>query len=404
MTYKSNRLRICRRAVRAISVLLACVILSSVLSACWSSRELDELAIVMGVGLDAAAVPDHVVVTAQIAKVSEMESPSAENGVSPSGNAYNNVSYTGESVFGSVREMTRMVSRRLYFPHNQIIVLGWDLCKKGVTQDLDLFMREYEARIEMKILVARETAREILAEKTDIENLPALHILDMLDTHHATSEIVAVTFREFQISMLSKTTSPVAPIIEMYIDPNSGQAKARMSGTAVFKDGKLVGELNHEQTRGLLWVKGKVKSGVLHVEAPGGKASLEISHSRSKVTPILGPDGKFSIKIQILENGMIGSQESPEDLSTLENVKMLEAAAQEAIRAEISSAIEQAKLLRGDVFGFGDAISRKYPDEWEKIKGEWDSVFRELETEVEVKTRLRSTGAITKAITPGGAA
>jgi hypothetical protein len=50
---------------------------------------------------------------------------------------------------------------------------------------------------------------------------------------------------------------------------------------------------------------------------------------------------------------MIGSQESPEDLSTLENVKMLEAAAQEAIRAEISSAIEQAKLLPGMYLALG---------------------------------------------------
>ncbi|MHB9093271.1 MAG: Ger(x)C family spore germination C-terminal domain-containing protein [Eubacteriales bacterium] len=47
-----------------------------------------------------------------------------------------------------------------------------------------------------------------------------------------------------------------------------------------------------------------------------------------------------------------------------------------------------------DIFGFGAAVSRKYPHEWEKIKDRWIDIYPDLDVELEVKTKLREHGMI----------
>lgn len=165
----------------------------------------------------------------------------------------------------------------------------------------------------------------------------------------------------------------------------------------------MIGELEGNQTRGLLWVRGKVDNGVLHVDAPGGRASLEILRTESKVKPVLKENGGISIRIDIMEEGVVASAETKENLSTIENAKIVEENTIRMIEEEIRSAIEKSRELNADIFGFGDLIHRKYPKAWEHVWERWDEVYAQLEIEIHVKSRLRGLGALRRQIVPGGA-
>jgi len=146
-----------------------------------------------------------------------------------------------------------------------------------------------------------------------------------------------------------------------------------------------------------------VESGVLHVDAPGGRASVEIVRSRTAINPELRGDGSVAIRIKIAEEGIIGSLETTEKVVTEEGLKMLERGAGEAIEAEVMAAVAQAKRLRADIFGFGEKINRKYPAAYKKMLENWDEAFSSLQIDVEAESKLRNTGEIVNPIRPGGA-
>ena len=54
--------------------------------------------------------------------------------------------------------------------------------------------------------------------------------------------------------------------------------------------------------------------------------------------------------------------------------------------------------LSAAVFGFGEAVHRKYKKEWKELEPTWDDIYPTIEVSVKVKTSLNEIGDINKAI------
>lgn len=389
-----------KRISRRMAVLLLCPLLVLCLCSCWSQRELNSLAIVIGTALDVGDQPDTLKLTAQVAKAADMGSGPASQGGGARDKAYVNVSYTDKSMLSAVRGITHMQNRRLYFPHNEVLIFSSDLAKADIAEGLDAFTRDYEGRMNVYIMISKGEASKILEEDVELEKVPALHISGMMRNQQSNSETVVVTLRDFVIATLSSSTAPVAPMIELC--ESGGKKCVKLEGTAVFKQGKMIGEFDQAQTRGLVWTKDKAKSGVMTVDTKWGQVVLEIFHSNSSLKPVKAKDGTIRMVLAIDEDGIIESNETAEDMSTPEKIEMLKKHMKDMIRSDIKSSLDQARNLSADVFGFGEAIRREYPDEWEKMKENWDTVFPEIGMDVQINIELRSTSGLTKPVVPGG--
>ncbi|MDF1495245.1 Ger(x)C family spore germination protein [Caproiciproducens sp. CPB-2] len=400
-TFSASLSRKCQKGARRAGVFLLCILLILCLCSCWSQRELNTLAIVLGTALDVGDQPDTLTLTAQVVKASELGSGTSTKGGGSEGKAYVNVSYTDSSVLAAVRELTRMQNRRLYFAHNEVLIFSSDLEKKDIAEGLDVFIRDYETRMNINILISKGKASEILNENVELEKIPALHISKLMGNQKSNSETVTVTLRDFAIAILSDSAAPVAPMVKLY--ESEGKKYAKLEGTAVFKKGKMIGELNTEQTRGVLWVTNKAQSGEKTVNTPWGQVTLEILHSSSNLKPVKGEDGTIRMKLTIDVEGAIQGNETAENMSRPENVAMLKGRMEDAVRSDVGSALAQARALSADVLGFGEAIRREYPEEWEKMKGNWDQEFPKIGMDVQVNAELGSEGGLVKPVTPGGA-
>lgn len=370
-----------------------CFFLIAGLCGCWNSRELDSLAIVMGVGIDRLEGPEPIKITAQVVRaggISQKGTNGSGGGEAP---AYWNVDHTGDTVFGTIRNLSEKSSRRLFFPHEEVLIFGKSAAEEGVRAHLDFFTRDPEPRNNIYILVSEGTAEEILNVPAKLEKIPSVKIADLAVNHYAiTSNTSAVTIHEFTTRLLSSTTAPVAPMIGV-----CGEGENRtmeITGTAVFKGDKMVGKLDEIEGRGLLWVLGEVKSGIIEVEDPqGSQVALEIIRAGGKITPVL-KDGKVIMKVEVTEEGNIGEYTGSEDLTDASMVAFLEQKQTDAIRSEILAAFEKARELDADIFGFGDAIYEKNPKDWENMKTDWDEVFQEIELEISIHAKLRLMGRI----------
>ncbi|MFD1905513.1 hypothetical protein ACFSQ7_18020 [Paenibacillus rhizoplanae] len=154
--------------------LIAIAVLVLPLGGCWNSRELNELAIVSGIGMDLVPETDEYRVTFQLVNPSSTSTSNSPGSGKP---AIVVVSATDKTMFGALRRASKHVTRQL-FAHTQLIVLGEPLARDGINDIFDIFERSHELRLNSEVLVARGSdAASVLKLLTPVESLPALGLV-----------------------------------------------------------------------------------------------------------------------------------------------------------------------------------------------------------------------------------
>jgi len=367
-----------KKLLRTAAIILCFVLILSS-AGCWNRRELDTLAILIGMGVENT---DQVQLTAQIFKPVELKGNSDS--------FYLNVQSSGETVFDALRNLTRHISRKVYLPHNQVLIFGETAAREGVQEYIDFFVRDHETRLRIDVLVARNEAGEILEVGSELERTPASAVFYIIEAQDATSWAMRIPLKEFVSSLLTVTTAPVAPLIEILTE---GEKKIlNISGMAVFKKDKLVGYLNHKESRGMMWVRDEIRSGIIAISSSSGegKSSLEIISAGSQIIPVADESG-VRVQVRIAVESHIGDRSGSGEL-TLPDVKDLEQKGTAVIKQEVAAALAKAQELNADIFGFGESIYRKYPKQWRELEERWDELFPELEVDVAVDAYIRRSG------------
>lgn len=389
--------------------------------ACWDQREVERLGIVMAIGVEPAP-GGRVRVIIQNVNPSSQVRGAGGGGGGPGGmvsKAYRNRSIEGDTIFDAFRELSRESPRQLFFAHNQMIIISEELAReRGLKEVMDIFERNPQFRRTTWLLVGRGDMAHLLDVPGRLEITPSQRIFSIINERDLTSQFAVQRLGDFLELMESEATHPFTAVVEAVPNPavpaqyehGMGEGHVQephhilmLNGTAVFRRDKLAGWLNPKESRGLLWVLGKVKGGIIDVpdpEATGERVSLEIMRSKTKLRPEIR-DGQIYMTIAVNAESNLGEASGPLDLTKPEVIKKLEALQAEAIVGEIESALAKAQQEYGvDVFGFGEAVHRKYPREWKEMKKMWSELFPGVQVEVLVGVKIRRTGLVSNPVEP----
>ena len=386
--------------IKKIAVLLLLVLLTGLLGGCWSRKEITEVAIVLGTGVDWTN-DGRIRLTVQIARPSAF---AAEGGGGKEAASWV-VSAEGKTVEDAERYLAMKVPRDIYWGHSIILVIGEEMAKKGTGMVTNFFQRDREPREIMWLMVAKGEAKDILETETDLgkTSAQAAGFLTRMKTGYS------VQLREYAEMLASKGVQPVVTRVEVKeagVTPVPEQEEkpsrhkhVELSGVGVFKEDKLIGWLNASETRGLLWLKGESEKGTITVPSPGEpdkEVSIKIRRGSTKVIPEYdGENLRFDVMVRV-EGDMV-EQQSREDLAKPEKIKALESAIAGEITKRATVALEKAQIEYGvDIFGFGDAFHRKYKKDWQELKDRWDEEFARAEVNINVEARVREIGLLTK--------
>jgi len=379
----------------AIALLLAVILTGG----CWDRRELSELAIVLGAGVD--RLPGgRIQLTLQLAR------PSAFGGGEGGANVIMNqniawvVSATGETVSDAQRNLTLQVSRQLIWTHNIVLVFGESAARRGVRDLTNFFHRQAGPRETMWVMVAEGEAKKVLESHSELEKTSAQSSGFLARSRAGFS----IEFINFIKDLASLGANPVAARVKL---ARQGEAQGPgmekkhkhnevvFAGTAVFNDDRLAGWLDKSETRGLLWLRGEMEDGVITVPsatAPGKKLSFRITESKTSVKPSLNGEN-VSLHIEISADVDLEEQQSTENILDPQAIKILEERVAEDIEKRCRSALSKARDGYGvDIFRFGELFHRKYKKEWQTIKHRWNEEFVNAEISLAVKVHLRSMG------------
>lgn len=377
------------------------LILSFLLTGCWDKRELNEIAITLAIGID--KVENEYQVTAQVVVPSEISAKESTRSTTVT-----LFTAHGETVYEAFRKMTKDSPRKIYPGHLRILVIGEELAQEGIGESLDLLSRDLELRSDFYVVIAKDiTATEILNVTTDIENIPANKMFSSLEmSEKAWSGTDGITLAELIANLISDGKEAVLTGIQLIgnseigsstqnVETISPAARIRYNDLAVFKGDKLIGWLTENESRGYSAISNSVKTTVTPISCPNeGKVTIEIIQFNSDVKGSIDT-GKPKIDINIKAKGNVGEVECKINLTEPRTIAELEIIYEKEVIEIINETIDtMQKKYKVDIFGFGDAIHRSNPKEWNKMKENWDEEFSNLTVNVKVDMKLHLTGTI----------
>ncbi|MEK4424794.1 Ger(x)C family spore germination protein [Solibacillus sp. FSL K6-1523] len=369
------------------------------LSGCWDRRELNQLAIAVAFGFD--KVDDEYLVSAQVVVPSEM-STSGGTGKSQ----VTLFTAKGKTVYEAFRKMTKESPRKIYPGHLQMLVIGEELAEEGIGESLDVLTRDPEIRPDFYVVIAKETsATEILNVTTTIESVPANKMFKSLKvSEEAWAGTKSINLDELLTDLISEGKEAAVTGIKLIGDPKLGSSKQNVESItpaaslkydhlAIFKGDKLVGWLDENETVAFSYISNTVKTTVRPIACPNeGEATIEVIKSKAEVKGNV-KNGKPEININVQVKGNVGSVLCKIDLNDLETIAELEKSFEKKGVANGKETIETLqKQYNVDIFGFGEAIHRSNPKEWDKIKDNWDEEFPNLTTNINVDLKILRTG------------
>lgn len=375
-----------KKVVFIIIIFIICIILSG----CWDYREMRELGIVSAIAIDKADEADKILVTAQIINANNISQP----GSTGSGEkAYFNINATEDTIYKALRQITHKIDRKIYASHMKVLIINKSMAREGILEYIDFFIRDPEPRNNIYLLVSEGKAADILNIEPDIEKINGNYINNMIKSNFAVSQSADINLQEFLQNLISENTSSVTPLIR--IEEN----KLVLGGGAIFKENKYVGSLNEKEARGLLWILDRVKSGILINKGfeEGDKISFETIRVSSNIDPVI-KDNEIIINIEIYNKSEIGETTGCVNLYSDLQLSAMKKRNATVINNEIKAVIKKAKELNTDIFGFGEMIYKKYPDEWYKIRDNWDLLFPELKSNILVESDIKLSGMVVKCL------
>ena len=366
-----------------------------------SSVEINDLAFVMGIGVDKGSGESQYEVTAQIAKISALKPASEESkdGDGKHANGYLNIRREGVGIQSPMQDISQLINRKIYTGHNQVIVIGSDAARAGVAPILDYFIRSSGGRLTISLFVARGSAYDVLDHPSEIESLPSTYLESLIETRSASGDIIPTTIMSFLSMMLNHTGAPMAPIVELVDDGKGGDPQTLLTGMAVFKDDRMCEELTPLQTQGVLAIHGELNTGFFMLDAFDGYVTMRLSKSGSKIRPEY-KDGKFKITVDINQEYFIVDTTANADLLDIEVRAQLGDMLKADALETFNGTLDKMKKNSLDVFGFGEAIRRLYPHASKDIIENWETEFPKLEVEFNVEMVVLSTGAIMRPLVP----
>jgi spore germination protein KC len=383
-----------------------CVIL---LTGCWNYRELNDLAVVVGMGIDKVEEGNEYRVSFQVVNPGSV-SMGTKGGGGGDSTPVTVYSDTGHTIYEAMRKTSQKIPRQLFFAHIQVLILGESLVKEdGIKELFDFYERSRELRLNAAILVSRGVqAYDVLNLVTPLENMPATGIAKRMEvTSENWGQNVNVMVREV-IDALAGQGEPAISGIRITGDAQSGGSKENiektsllanleLSGIAIFKEGKLKTWVDGKEARGTLWIKDEMKGTIVNISCKNIKegTSIELIRSKTNVEVTL-KQGLPHFLIRIEEEGIINEVQCPIDLSKREVLIKLQEEWAKNTENEIASAIKTAKAHKSDIFGFGDAVKRKDIKAWKKMEKDWPTIFADSKVDVEINAYIRRIGMRTK--------
>ncbi len=377
--------------MKKLFIMLTSILL---LTGCWNYRELNDYAIATGMAIDYE--DGEYEVSLLFANGNQKETEDTQVTVT---------SEKGKTIYEAIKNISLSMPKEIYISHLSVIVFSEDMATHGITPALDFLLRDPQSNQNFYIIVAKDTkAKETLTILTPLADYPSQNITANIKiTEKLQGRITNASFNHFVSKIIQKGVNPISNSIIVVGNEEEGSKKeeqensvasayTKLDTLGLFKGDKLVGWANQEESIGINMLLGDVN--ILYLNLPCGDSDIVITSTSYEVKNNIEKD---KITVNIKAKGMINEVGCPINLEDPETIKKYEQKAEETMKEYINMAIDKAKSLKTDIFGYGNMIYKEYPKYFNSIEN-WDEAFPNLKIETKVQFSLTHKGSLEQTI------
>ncbi|KGE18658.1 Ger(x)C family spore germination protein [Paenibacillus wynnii] len=393
--------------MRKLGVMFLLLLISLWLSGCSNRVELNELGIITATGVDGKS--GAWIVTYQIIIPSAMAS-----GTGGGGGGSQSAVHTFSTEAKTIREAIDISNlenpRRLYFAHNNVLLIGKKSADQGINEIIDIYLRNFETRETVKVLVADGEARELLKQLTPPEKVPGVALAKILAKDNQLGSFFPL-ITVYEIAQRISSDSEAAGIPEVakvgsgdgkldtieVFQKTSAKVKLKLSGLSVIKGSKRIATLKQKESQGVSWLNNQMNSSTLSFTDPVKNneekryTAFQVRKATVKATPIKGPL-HYTLKVDVKVKGEIVESETKINITKSKGINQMQQLINKEIEAQILNSWQTIQSLKVDLAGVANKIHRKYPKDWHKIKDTWPEELARMDIKINVETVISRPG------------
>jgi spore germination protein KC len=381
------------------------------------AKETDEVAYVIGIGIDATD-GDKVDVTYRIAIPRAL---STGGGGAGSDKTSELVTIRATNLAEARNFLNSIVARSPNLSHTKALVIGEKLARKGVNKSLGPIFRfrEFRGTIIIGIISDGTTAKEFMAKsKPALEILPSKYYENQALNAAESGYFMRTTLHDFYGNMKSNSRSAYAVFLginplngldrpngqstlpskaDQYVAgyiPRLGGNPAEALGTAIFCKDKMVGTLTNEETRMLSILEGDFPGDFMVVQDPmhpqdSVNIRLRLMNDPQITVGLLNKQAMITIKVFL--EGEITAIPSGVNYE-FQYQQMLEEQISLAIKQNMEQMLRKTQELDSDVAGFGYYARSNFSNFDDFMAMDWDEVYSQSTIKVDIVTEIRRNG------------
>lgn len=378
---------------------LLLLLLVPILSGCYNYRELNDISIVTAVSIDYDEEEKIFKTITQV--INPIKQQDASSSGEPPFVTYKS---DAKSIEEARIKVIRDSPKEFYTSQMQILILSESIVNNHLAEVLDLFTRAPDIRSEFKIMVAQDNkALEGITIETIFDSLSSSNILDSLEAQSKKEGLTLdLTLNDLTSMYLNPYEEMAFPSLIVEGSINKGEkeenvtttvakATTKIGTTAIFKDNKLLGFLNEDESKVVSLIKGELTNTIINMDYKDGIVVLEPIRIKVGQKANLKDN---TVTISIKGFARVDEIDANFNLKSLKEVENLEKYFNEYIEKYIEDNFEGIrKKYNSDIFGFRDLYYKtdhkyfkKYYDDW------YEDAFPSLEIKAKSKIKLYEKG------------
>ncbi|MBU5674922.1 Ger(x)C family spore germination protein [Alkaliphilus sp. MSJ-5] len=362
--------------------IIVILILTLFLTGCFSYKDVNRVVFVTSLGIDIDEDNNTIIYAEAFSSLRGVGETSEEEG---------RVVFRGigNTIYEAIRNLFASSSLRLNFTQNKAIIFSERAAKYGLDNFLDTLIRDQEFLVRQYLYISKVDLEELMKIKLQEEKYLGIFLADLSENRPSITKRPQMRIDEFLICRKLGSKINAISIIEK--DHTAITERIFIKKLAVFKEDKMINELNYDETFYYNIAVDELKTGFIQVPNPDEKGKLmDFEILKTKTKTHINYDGEnIDVKKEINMEITVAYAQITIHLNNKKDREKLSKYAAEDIKKGCLDLYNKYKDIDVDIFNLKRHIDAKYPH------ADIDETLNSVNLIIEPNIRIEGSSDIT---------
>lgn len=314
------------------------------LSGCYDYNQLNDLAIISGIGIDFES--DEFKVTFEVISTKK------EGETSGSSSTYY-ITSSGDTLVDAFTKSANKMDKVPYFEHVEMVAFSKEVATNHLEDCIDYLIRTEKLRNEFYTVIAEGLAEDLISASTKEHPIVSSYLMQLLEFNNESyNSAYYIQFTKTINSILTEGDDAMLPVFKVDDDDN-----IELSGLGIFKDFNLVHIFNNEDASIVNLLNNFNVESIHFSMSCDNDEAIVIADYKSDVS--IEP-GKDKVLVKATINARISESTCNYDLKDASTYLKLESEFTKVIEKKLDNVLKEFQTYQSNALNIGRSYYNKY--------------------------------------------